>query len=108
MNTGYLAAFATLFSWTISNFALAKLTRLADPFVLNKATLFFSIFLLGALVCVLDGLWPWQLFTAPNASNWLWLGISGILGKSVGDYFGFLAMRILGVRRRTMITSLGP
>jgi drug/metabolite transporter (DMT)-like permease len=108
MNIGYLAALATLFSWTVSNFALAKMTRMGDPFVLNKAVLFFSFFLLGALVCVVDGLWPWQLFTAPSASNWLWLGISGIIGKSAGDYFGFQAMRILGVRRRTMITSLGP
>lgn len=108
MNTGYLAAFATLFAWTISNFALAKLTRLTDSFTLNKAALFFSIFLLGSLVCILDKLWPWQLFTVPNKSNWIWLGISGILGKSIGDYMGFRAMRILGVRRRSMISTLGP
>ena len=108
MSTGYLAAFGTLFCWTISNFVLAKLTRMADPWILNRAALFFSIFLLGILVCVLDGLAPWQLFTIPNSSNWLWLGLSGILGKSIGDYCGFCSMRILGVRRRSMITTLGP
>jgi drug/metabolite transporter (DMT)-like permease len=108
MNTGYLAAFATLFSWTISTFALAKLSRLVDPFILNKAALFFSIFLLGLLICILDKLLPWQLFTLPNASNWFWLGLSGILGKSIGDYFGFCSMRILGARRRSMITTTGP
>lgn len=89
MNTGYLAAFATLFAWTISSFVLAKLSRLADPSILNKAVLFFSIFLLGSLVCILDHLTPWQLFTGANASNWFWLGLSGILGKSIGDYCGF-------------------
>ena len=108
MNTGYLAAFATLFCWTISNFVLAKLTRLSQPAVLNKAALFFSIFLLGLVVCILDGLAPWQLFTLPNSSNWMWLGLSGILGKSIGDYCGFCSMRILGVRRRSMISTLGP
>ncbi len=108
MNTGYLAAFATLFSWTISTFALARLSRLVDPLVLNKAVLFFSIFLLGILVCVLDNLSPWELFTIPTESNWLWLGLSGILGKSIGDYCGFCSMRILGARRRSMITTLGP
>ncbi|MEO5781845.1 MAG: DMT family transporter, partial [Ginsengibacter sp.] len=108
MNSGYIAAFATLFCWTISNFVLAKLTRLAQPAVLNKAALFFSIFLLGSLVCILDGLAPWQLFTLPNSSNWMWLGLSGILGKSIGDYCGFYSMRILGVRRRSMISTLGP
>jgi drug/metabolite transporter (DMT)-like permease len=108
MSTGYLAAFATLFSWTISTFALAKLSRLVDPFVLNKAVLFFSIFLLGLLVCILDDLSPRELFTVPNTSNWFWLGLSGILGKSIGDYCGFCSMRILGARRRSMITTMGP
>jgi drug/metabolite transporter (DMT)-like permease len=108
MITGYIAAFGTLFAWTISTFVLAKLTRLQDAYNLNKAALLFSIFLLGILVCVLDGLAPWQLFTVPSLSNWLWLGFSGILGKSVGDYCGFRALCILGARRRSMITTLGP
>jgi drug/metabolite transporter (DMT)-like permease len=108
MSTGYLAAIGTLIAWTISNFVLAKLTREVEPGILNRAALFFSIFLLGVLVCILDGLAPWELFTLPHYSNWLWLGISGILGKSIGDYCGFCSMRILGVRRRSMISTLGP
>jgi drug/metabolite transporter (DMT)-like permease len=108
MSTGYLAALGTLFCWTISTFVLAKLSRLVEPSVLNRAALFFSIFLLGSLVCVLDGLAPWQLFTRPNSSNWIWLGLSGIIGKSIGDYCGFCSLRILGVRRRSLITTLGP
>lgn len=108
MSTGYLAALGTLFAWTISTFVLAKLSRLVDPHSLNKAALFFSIFLLGILVCILDGLAPWELFSLPSRSSWTWLGISGILGKSVGDYCAFCALRILGARRRSMITTLGP
>lgn len=108
MGTGYLAALGTLFAWTISNFVLAKLTRLVEPSILNRAALFFSIFLLGLLVCMIDGLAPWELFTVPSSSNWLWLGLSGVLGKSIGDYCGFYSMRILGVRRRSMISTLGP
>jgi drug/metabolite transporter (DMT)-like permease len=108
MATGYYAALGTLIAWTISTFVLEKLSRLEGAYILNKAALFFSVFLLGILVCILDGLAPWQLFTVPNSSEWLWLGISGILGKSLGDYFGFCSLRILGARRRSMITSLGP
>ncbi len=108
MINGYMAAVITLLCWTVSNFVLARLTRLVDPGVLNKAALFCSIFLLGLMVCVVDGLLPWQLFTIPTPSNWLWLGLSGILGKSIGDYCGFCAMRILGVRRRSMVSTTGP
>lgn len=108
MDAGLLAALATLFSWTIASFVVAKLSRLEDSYILNKAILFFSIFLLGILVCVMDRLTPWQLFTAPNTSNLLWLGISGILGKSIGDYWSCCSYRILGIRRRSMIITLGP
>ncbi|MEO6453173.1 MAG: DMT family transporter [Ginsengibacter sp.] len=108
MNSGLPAAFATLFTWTIASFLVAKLSRLEDSYILNKAILFFSIFLLGILVCVLDGLAPWKLFTVPSLSNWLWLGISGILGKSVGDYWSYCSYRILGIRRRSMISTLAP
>jgi len=108
MSTGHLAALATLFSWTISTFVLAKLTRLVEPSLLNKATLFFSTFILGIFVCIVDGISPIQLFTLPDSSKWIWLGLSGILGKSLGDYFGYGAMRILGARRRSMIGTMGP
>lgn len=108
MTTGYLAAFATLICWTIATFVLAKLSRLVEPHALNKASLFFSMIMLGVLVCIIDNISPLKLFTAPYASNWLWLGISGILGKSLGDYCGFRALRILGARRRSMVTTLGP
>ena len=108
MNSGYLFAFATLVSWTVSTFVLAKLSRMEGPATINKAALFFSTFLLGAVVCVVDGLAPWELFTRPNRINWIWLGISGIIGKSIGDYFSYKTLRILGARRRTMITTLSP
>ena len=108
MSTGYLAAFATLFCWTISTFVLARLSRLENSHILNKAVLFFSIILLGFLVCILDNLTPIELFTLPTGSNWIWLSVSGILGKSVGDFCGYKAIRILGPRRRSMITTLGP
>ncbi len=108
MSTGYLAALGTLFAWTISAFVFEKLSRLVDPKIVNKAVLFFATFLLGMVVCIIDGLKPSELLSVPSSSNWLWLGISGILGKSVGDYCGYSAMRILGARRRTMIATLTP
>lgn len=108
MNTGYLAAFGTLLSWTVSAFIFGKLTRLTEPGLLNKAILFFSIFLLGIVVCVMDRINPIELFSLPNQSNWLWLGLSGIIGKSLGDYCGLSCLRILGPRRRYMISTLTP
>lgn len=108
MNTGYIAAIATLICWTAGAFIIGKLSRLMHPHALNKALLFFGIFLLGIVVCVIDEINPMKLFSLPNSSNWLWLGLSGILGKSLGDYCGLSALRILGPRRRYMLATLTP
>jgi len=108
MNNGYLFAFITLASWTVSTFELAKLSRLEAPAAINKAALFLSTFLLAAVVCIADDLNPVQLITKPHTSNWIWLSISGIIGKSIGDYLSYNSLRILGARRRTMISTLTP
>jgi len=108
MNNGYLFAFITLVSWTVSTFVLAKLSRMEAPASINKAALFLSSFLLAVVICIADDLNPVQLFTKPHTSNWIWLGISGIIGKSIGDYASYQSFRILGARRRTMITTLTP
>lgn len=108
MHLGYWAAIGTLFCWTITVFLLGKLSRLSHPWTLNKISLLYSSVLLGLLVCVMDSLSPLALITKPTLSQWSWLGLSGILGKTLGDFFGYNCIRILGVRRRSMITTITP
>ncbi|MGB4770214.1 MAG: DMT family transporter [Chitinophagaceae bacterium] len=108
MHLGYLASLGTLFCWTISVFLLGRLSRLSHPWTLNKISLLYSAVLLGLLVCVKDSLSPYALMTKPSISQWTWLGLSGILGKTLGDFFGYNCIRILGVRRRSMITTITP
>lgn len=108
MHLGYLAALGTLFCWTIAVFLLGRLSRISEPWALNKISLLYSAVLLGLLVCVKDRLSPIALVNKPSLTQWGWLGLSGILGKTMGDFFGYSCIRILGVRRRSMITTLTP
>ena len=108
MHLGYLAALGTLVCWTITVFLLGRLSRISEPWTLNKISLLYSTVLLGLLVCIKDQLSPLALLSKPSLAQWGWLGLSGILGKTMGDFFGYSCIRILGVRRRSMITTLTP
>ncbi|MBK6292861.1 MAG: hypothetical protein IPF59_14135 [Ignavibacteria bacterium] len=52
------------------------------------------------LACFTMQVWPWALITESGPGQWLWLGISGVVGLSIGDLFGFTSLRILGARRQ--------
>lgn len=43
-----------------------------------------------------------------ESSRWLWLGVSGIIGLSLGDAFLFQALVSIGPRLGTLLLSLAP
>jgi drug/metabolite transporter (DMT)-like permease len=49
-----------------------------------------------------------ELFTHPLAQHWLWLGISGIVGLSIGDYFAFSAYKMMGSSRTSLFSTFAP
>lgn len=108
MAAPYIYALITLLSWTISIFINAKLSRLETAWTLNKAILFVSIVILGIVVFIKDRLNFAELFTLPTYSEWILLATSGVIGKSLGDYCALSCIRILGARRRSVITTLTP
>ena len=49
-----------------------------------------------------------QLFTLPTLAEWIWLGLSGIIGLTLGDYFAFTAYSILGSSRTSLFSTFAP
>ena len=41
-------------------------------------------------------------------AEWFWLGLSGIIGLTLGDYFAFTAYRILGSSRTSLFSTFAP
>src|SRR5207244_4382205 len=39
---------------------------------------------------------------------WIWLGLSGIVGLTLGDYFGLYMFAILGARIGSVLATLAP
>ncbi|MBK9284814.1 MAG: DMT family transporter [Sphingobacteriaceae bacterium] len=51
---------------------------------------------------------PIQLITNPNAHHYLYLGLSGIVGFTIGDFFTFNSFRLLGPKLSSVYTTIAP
>lgn len=106
--TGITAAVVTLVCWTIGTLAFAKAAQQYAPVSVNRVRLLYATLILAALACILIGITPWQLFTTPSLQHWLWLGLSGIIGLSMGDYFAFSAYQQVGGSTASLFTTFAP
>jgi len=72
---------------------------------LNFIRLFFAVFFLSVALWIFNG----TPFVANVGYNpWLWLGLSAIVGLSIGDLCYFKALHLLGPRLGLLIMSLAP
>jgi drug/metabolite transporter (DMT)-like permease len=108
LNSGLTAAFGTLICWTVGTFAFTIASKRADPAAVNRVRLFFAALLLSVVVVLFFKVSFIELFTLPTFSEWIWLGLSGIIGLTLGDYFAFTAYSILGSSRTSLFSTFAP
>jgi drug/metabolite transporter (DMT)-like permease len=49
-----------------------------------------------------------NIFGVDFTNAWIWLGLSGIVGLTIGDYFSFTMYKILGARTGSVLTTFAP
>ena len=108
MLLGLLAATTTLVSWSFGTLSFLKASRLMDPGLLNRARLGLAVIATLTIASVAAGTSPWSLLASTTSGSWLWLGLSGFIGLTIGDLFGFTSLRILGARRQSVIGTTAP
>jgi drug/metabolite transporter (DMT)-like permease len=108
LDSGLTAAFATLICWTVGTFAFTIASKRADPAAVNRVRLLFAALLLSVVVVVFFKVSFVELFNIPTFGEWFWLGLSGIIGLTLGDYFAFTAYSILGSSRTSLFSTFAP
>jgi drug/metabolite transporter (DMT)-like permease len=108
MTIGFIAALVTLCSWSVGTMVFLQAARRIHPALLNKTRLALAVVASATLACVTTGMWPWEVILGATSTQWLWLGLSGFVGLSLGDYFGFTGLRILGARRQSIVGTISP
>jgi len=102
---GELAALTGAFLWGIC----ALMFETAGKQIGTYATNLIRIILACLFLCLTLFLTTGQFFpVGASRDNYLWLGISGIIGLVIGDGALFKSLVILGSRRATLILSMAP
>lgn len=79
-----------------------------EPLSVNRVRLLYAFLVLVLMNAIFFGLNPVELFSHTNYDQWLWLGISGIIGLTIGDYFAFSAYRYIGGSRASLFATVAP
>jgi drug/metabolite transporter (DMT)-like permease len=103
--SGELAALLTALCWSLSAIYFTKASHQIGSVNLNRLRLLLSIIFLV--------LTHWLLYATPlpltaGPQRWFWLGLSGIIGLTLGDTFLFQAYIWIGPRLTMLLKSLAP
>jgi drug/metabolite transporter (DMT)-like permease len=102
---GELAALATSFFFAMTALIFTRTGRMVGSQVTNRMRLTFALVYLVIINLVL---FREPLPFSAGSSRWLWLGLSGVIGLSLGDAFLFQSFISVGPRLGTLLLSLAP
>lgn len=105
---GVLFALLTTLSWSFCIFPFTQAARRWGANPLNHFRLLLATCFVGILSIVTAFDRFGLLFSNTMAESWIWLGLSGILGLTIGDHFAFKMYAILGPRLGSVLTTFSP
>ncbi|HSL85891.1 MAG TPA: DMT family transporter, partial [Bacteroidales bacterium] len=102
---GEFAALLTAVFWTITALSFESAANRIGSLSLNIIRLVIGFLFLSLFTLIRRGaLFP----TDAGVQNWLWLGLSGLVGFVFGDLFLFKSYTIIGSRFSMLIMTLVP
>ena len=102
---GEIAALLTAIAWTFTSIFFAIAAKQLGATVVNRIRLFLATILLCVThYIILGNILP----TNADTYQWLWLGISGVIGLVIGDGLLLQAFVIIGARLSMLLMSLVP
>lgn len=99
---------ATALSWSIGIFPFTGASKAFGANTVNTVRLLLATIALALITLGFADISAFELLTKPGAGAWLWLGLSGLVGLSLGDFFSFRAFTRLGARNSSVFSTLAP
>ena len=102
------AALFTAIIWAIGIFPFTEASNRMGAFTVNNFRLLLAALLLSLMLWLGFGIGISEMFSLPNKQQWFWLGLSGLIGLTIGDYFSFSSFSLLGPRLSIIFATLAP
>jgi drug/metabolite transporter (DMT)-like permease len=102
---GEIFALLTSFCWTISALSYESAGKKIGTVPMNLIRMVMAFLFISTYTLVVRGL---VLPTDANATTWMWLIISGLVGFVIGDIMLFQSFVLIGARISMLIMSLVP
>jgi drug/metabolite transporter (DMT)-like permease len=102
---GEIAALATSFFFAMTAMIFTSTGRMVGSQVTNRMRLVFALIYLVVINVIL---FREPLPFSAEASRWVWLSLSGVIGLSLGDAFFFQSLVSVGPRLGSLLLSLAP
>ncbi len=101
---GETAAVCTSLLWTVTSIFFASASRRIGALSVNAYRIVVAVLLLAGTHLIAFG----TLETSANNAQWLYLGLSGVIGLALGDFGYFSALALIGPRRGVLLMSMAP
>lgn len=101
-------AIATAISWSVGIFPFTVAARKLGVNALNHFRLLLATILLFITSILINSSEFFLLFNENYIYGWFWLGLSGLIGLALGDYFAFKMYAILGAKTGSILTTFAP
>ena len=101
---GQTAAIITATVWTLNSLLFTTAGKKIGSISVNAYRIIAAVIFLSITHIILYG----SIIPIQTYEQWIWIGISGIIGLGIGDFGLFAAFVIIGPRRSLLIMSLSP
>jgi drug/metabolite transporter (DMT)-like permease len=105
---GILLALCSTLIWSVGIFPFTQAARRLGANTLNHFRLLLAAVFLSATALIIDAENFTHIFSANYFNSWMWLGLSGVVGLTIGDYFVFKSFTIFGARIGSVLNTLAP
>ena len=94
--SGELIAILTTLCWSLGIFPFTEAAKRIGSAPLNQYRLLLAWIIISIILFFWNDLNLFELFTKPQPYHYVFLGLSGIIGFSIGDYCSFTSFKLLG------------
>jgi drug/metabolite transporter (DMT)-like permease len=106
--SGEVIALLTTLCWSLGIFPFTEAAKRIGSAPLNQYRLLLAWIIISIILFFWNDLNFVELFTTPQPYHFVFLGLSGIIGFSIGDYCSFNSFKLLGPKLASLYTTFAP